>query len=104
MHSESNTFSFRTISSATLALLALLAPIVSNAIADAVFSIDGSVVATGGTLRDVQNCYSLADTIGEPVASHGDSPTGLSLTAGFWSAYPPASDNVFSNSFEICGS
>jgi len=86
-----------------LVLACLAALTTSAAVAVDTFSISGHVVAAGATQGRRSACFTLSGTSGQPVfGAAGDASNNI--TSGFWLAFPPQQDSVFSSSFEDCGS
>jgi hypothetical protein len=87
-------------------LVATFATVLATPAALAVdtYSISGHVIA-GGVAQDRQSaCFTLSATIGQAVIGGAFTSTDFAEYAGFWRAFPPTPDSVFSSSFENCGS
>lgn len=83
---------------AALAFCAVVAP----AAAGEDYAITRSVVANGGGVVSA-SCYTLASTLGQPVAGTGTAKGGSKqyrLTAGFLAGQSPLGERLFHNGFE----
>jgi hypothetical protein len=80
-----------------------VAAIAPAAVAVDTYSIDGHVIGSGFAQRDRAGCFLLASTIGQPLTGGPVSGGNYSEFAGFWRAYPPDQDGIFSTAFESCG-
>lgn len=64
------------------------------------FALSGQVIAGGGTRRAVGACFSLAGTIGQPLAGHA-AYAAYALDTGFWAA-PQTGDRILTDGFDAC--
>ena len=64
------------------------------------FALSGQAIAGGGTSRAVGACFSLAGTIGQPLAGHA-AHAAYGLDAGFWTA-PQTGDRILTDGFDAC--
>lgn len=66
------------------------------------FSISGHVIAAGAAQQRQSACFTLSASIGQAVIGGAFTSTDFTEYAGFWRAFPPTPDSVFSSSFENC--
>jgi hypothetical protein len=73
------------------------------ALAVGTFAMDAHVIGAGFSQRDASACFEVASTIGQPLIGGAFTGGDYSAYAGFWRAFPPDVDTVFSARFERCG-
>ena len=67
------------------------------------FVMDARVFGAGLSQANASACFEVASTIGQPLVG-GPFSTGVyDEYAGFWRAFPPEVDSIFSGRFEGCG-
>jgi hypothetical protein len=92
------------LAASALALAALAGAVPSATRAGTpTYSITFHAITAGGSAMRSSTCYGLSGTIGQAAPGYSSANT-YSIVAGFWTGGVSASDEIFFNGFEGCGS